>query len=269
MQDIFQKIKKVLNKDQKISLVYIFFLILIGVFLEVLGIGMIIPLMNVLVNNDIATDFPKFKPVLEALGNPSKENLILYSLLLLLIIYALKNLFLAYLTWKKSNLVRISEEILQSERGVNSNDTSNTREKVILLCVIENPRLLNDFFEELGQLNFNKTDFLRLCSFIVEYASNDDKELEKEALKSYLNNSEFSNIVGEIYKDELLRTYRTLIESDYETLKFTFLELLNLQNKFTANTQLEDAEALLAENMDDASFEKFLKLKKDSLTKES
>ena len=37
-------------------------------------------------------------------------------------------------TWKKSNLVRISEEILQSERGVNSNDTSNTREKVILLC---------------------------------------------------------------------------------------------------------------------------------------
>ncbi len=103
MQDIFQKIKKVLNKDQKISLVYIFFLILIGVFLEVLGIGMIIPLMNVLVNNDIATDFPKFKPVLEALGNPSKENLILYSLLLLLIIYALKNLFLAYLTWKKSN----------------------------------------------------------------------------------------------------------------------------------------------------------------------
>jgi hypothetical protein len=172
-------------------------------------------------------------------------------------------------TWKKSNLVRISQEILQSERGVNSNDTSNTREKVILLCVIENPRLINDFFEDLGQLNFNKTDFLRLCSFIVEYASNDDKELEKEALKSYLNNSEFSNIVGEIYKDELLRTYRTLLDSDYETLKFTFLELLNLQNKFTANTQLEDAEALLAENMDDASFEKFLKLKKDSLTKES
>ena len=172
-------------------------------------------------------------------------------------------------TWKKNNLVRISQEILQSERGVNSNDTSNTREKVILLCAIENPRLLNDFFEDLGQLNFNKTDFLRLCSFLVEYASKNDKELEKEALKSYLNYTEFSNIVGEIYKDELLRTYRTLIESDYETLKFTFLELLNLQNKFTANTQLEDAEALLAENMDDESFEKFLKLKKDSLTKES
>ena len=110
---------------------------------------------------------------------------------------------------------------------------------------------------------------MQLCSFIVEYASNDDKELEKEALKSYLNNSEFINIVGEIYKDELLRTYKSLLDSDYETLKFTFLELINLQNKFTANTQLEDAEALLAENMDDASFEKFLKLKKDSLTKES
>ena len=110
---------------------------------------------------------------------------------------------------------------------------------------------------------------MQLCSFIVEYASNDDKELEKEALKSYLDSSEFSNIIGEIYKDELLRTYRSLLDSDYEKLKFTFLELLILQNKFTANTQLEDAEALLTENMDDASFEKFLKLKKDSLTKES
>ena len=172
-------------------------------------------------------------------------------------------------TWKKNNLVRISQEILQSERGVNSNDTSNTRENVMSLLAIQNPRLWNDVFKYLDQLNFNKTQLCRLCSFLVEYASKNDKELEKEALKSYLNYTEFSNIVGEIYKDELLRTYRTLLDSDYETLKFTFLELLNLQNKYTANTQLEDAEALLAENMDEASLEKCVKLKKDRLTKES
>ena len=44
---------------------------------------------------------------------------------------------------------------------------------------------------------------------------------------------------------------------------------LNLQNKIASDTQLEDAEALLAEKMDDDNFEKFLKLKKDSLIKEN
>ena len=171
--------------------------------------------------------------------------------------------------WKKSNFVKISSEILRSERGSINEDSSHIREKVILLCIIENPNLISDFFEEIGILTFNKSDFSRLCSFIVEYASNDNKELEKTALKSYLSSSEFSNIVSEIYKEELLRTYKSLLDSDYNDLKLTFIELLNRQSKIAADTQLEDAEALLAENMDDDSFEKFLKLKKDSFIKEN
>ena len=171
--------------------------------------------------------------------------------------------------WKKSNFVKISSEILRSERGSINEDSSHIREKVILLCIIENPNLISDFFEEIGILTFNKSDFSRLCSFIVEYASNDNKELEKTALKSYLGSSEFSNIVSEIYKEELLRTYKSLLDSDYNDLKLTFIELLNRQSKIASDTQLEDAEALLAENMDDDSFEKFLKLKKDSFIKEN
>ena len=171
--------------------------------------------------------------------------------------------------WKKSNFVKISSEILRSERGSINEDSSHIREKVILLCIIENPNLISDFFEEIGILTFNKSDFSRLCSFIVEYASNDNKELEKIALKSYLSSSEFSNIVSEIYKEELLRTYKSLLDSDYNDLKLTFIELLNRQSKIASDTQLEDAEALLAENMDDDSFEKFLKLKKDSFIKEN
>ena len=171
--------------------------------------------------------------------------------------------------WKKSNFVKISSEILRSERGSINEDSSHIREKVILLCIIENPNLISDFFEEIGILTFNKSDFSRLCSFIVEYASNDNKELEKTALKSYLSRSEFSNIVSEIYKEELLRTYKSLLDSDYNDLKLTFIELLNRQSKIASDTQLEDAEALLAENMDDDSFEKFLKLKKDSFIKEN
>jgi DNA primase len=170
-------------------------------------------------------------------------------------------------SWKKSNFVKISSEILKSERGGIDEDSSHIREKVILLCVIENPNLISDFFEELGILPFNKTDFSRLCSFMVEYASNDNKELEKTTFKSYLSNSEFKETIAEVYKEELLNTYKTILDSNYDDLKATFVELLNLQNKIISEAQLEDAEALLAENMDEDNFEKFLKLKKDSLIK--
>lgn len=102
MQDIYFKIKKVLNASQKKSLIIIFFLILIGVIFEVLGIGMIIPLMNILVNNDLKANFPEFIPFLNLIGNPDQKDLIIISLTILLIVYALKNIFLSYLTWKKS-----------------------------------------------------------------------------------------------------------------------------------------------------------------------
>ena len=155
-------------------------------------------------------------------------------------------------SWKKSNFIKISSEILSSDRLNNNQDSSEIS-------------LIADFFEELGTLIFNKVDFSRLCSFIVEYAVNENKELEKTSLKSYLESSEFSNIVRNIYKEELLKTYKSILDSGYDELKSTFVELLKLQNKITADTQLEDAEVHLAENMDNESFERFLKLKKDSL----
>ena len=62
---------------------------------------MIIPLMNILVNNDLEANFPEFIPFLNLIGNPDQKDLILISLTILLIVYGLKNIFLSYLTWKK------------------------------------------------------------------------------------------------------------------------------------------------------------------------
>ena len=44
---------------------------------------------------------------------------------------------------------------------------------------------------------------------------------------------------------------------------------LGAYSHIAANNLFENAEITLAENMDDANFEKFLKLKKDSLLKDS
>ena len=47
----------------------------------------------------------------------------------------------------------------------------------------------------------------------------------------------------------------------------SFLEFLELQNKFTENKDIDKAAIDLEENMNEENFEKFLKLKKESLNK--
>ena len=94
---IYKKIQYVLNKKQKTDLIFIFFLILIGVFFEILGIGMIIPVMNVIVENDIQGKYPSLIYLWEFLGFPEKKELIIYALVFLLLVYGIKNLFLIYI----------------------------------------------------------------------------------------------------------------------------------------------------------------------------
>ncbi len=100
---LYKKISFVLTKKQMKNLIFIFLLILIGVFFEILGIGMIVPVMNVIVEDNVIINYPSLDYLWKFLGYPSKKNLIIYSLIFLLIIYGIKNIFLAYLTWKKGN----------------------------------------------------------------------------------------------------------------------------------------------------------------------
>ena len=53
------------------------------------------------------------------------------------------------------NNLSISSEITQSDRADKNSHVSSTREKIIILALIENPFLLDKYSEELGQLIFN------------------------------------------------------------------------------------------------------------------
>jgi ABC-type multidrug transport system fused ATPase/permease subunit len=74
---------------------------LIGAMLEMLGIGLIIPLITILMQDDIAIKYPQISLLIGILGNPSMKILIIYSMIGLLCVYAIKNFFLAFLTWRQ------------------------------------------------------------------------------------------------------------------------------------------------------------------------
>lgn len=90
-------IYRILNKEQRRGVLGLSILIIIGAFLELLGISLIFPAINLFVNPDdnVVIDF-LIKNNLEYLVNYFELK---YFFLFLFIIYFFKNIFLSILTW--------------------------------------------------------------------------------------------------------------------------------------------------------------------------
>ena len=160
-----------------------------------------------------------------------------------------------------------SKETKMSERANLQQPESIIREKIITYISIENIEISSKYVEELGSLSFNNMNLSKICSKIVDFVSQGDKNLENYSLKTYLNDSGFQNIIRSIYQSELIKTYKLLLNKDQSDLEKIFEELLKIQNRFISDEVLNQAASDLEKNMDDESFKNFLKLKKESLNK--
>ena len=74
----------------------------IGMVLETIGIGLVIPTLVLMTEQDLAARYPRLQPLLYSLGNPSPVHLIQMAMLGLVGIYLIKNLFLAFLAWRQT-----------------------------------------------------------------------------------------------------------------------------------------------------------------------
>ena len=74
-------------------------LLLVGVALETLGIGLVIPAIAFMTQNDIAGRYPAAATWLHLLGDPTHKSLAIWGMLLLASVFVVKNLFLAFLAW--------------------------------------------------------------------------------------------------------------------------------------------------------------------------
>ncbi len=163
---------------------------------------------------------------------------------------------------------KISSEVLKSERVKSQNHDSVIREKIILVCLIDNPFLIFKYAEELGKIRFNDLNLASLISEILEFSvSKRDKDLENFNLKSYLSQRGLDKEITYIYQDKLLNTYSAIIENTRENVEKSFIGLIDLQKNLLEENDLDDALSNLEEKMDEESFENFIKIKKESLNK--
>tara|TARA_B100000900_G_scaffold407423_1_gene420106 strand:+ start:1472 stop:3208 length:1737 start_codon:yes stop_codon:yes gene_type:complete len=98
-----KKIRFLINRKQKQAIIILTFLLIIGMFFEVLGLGAIIPVISLLVDPDklIENEFISNKLGLSFIHYDEKD-LVIFALLGLVLLYILKTIFLIILTYKQN-----------------------------------------------------------------------------------------------------------------------------------------------------------------------
>jgi ABC-type multidrug transport system fused ATPase/permease subunit len=101
----FQKLWKILTPSQRRASAKQLALIFIGMLLETLGIGLVIPALILMTQSDIVTKYPSISIWLSIFDNFNREELVIIGMLALTGIYGIKVLFLGFLTWRQARFV--------------------------------------------------------------------------------------------------------------------------------------------------------------------
>ncbi len=97
----FRKIWDILTTAEKRSAWILLCLMVVGMVLEMLGVSLVIPALALLTQGELAHHYPAFRPVIQSLGHPDQRSLVIDGMLLLVGVYLIKALFLAFLAWKQ------------------------------------------------------------------------------------------------------------------------------------------------------------------------
>jgi ATP-binding cassette, subfamily B, bacterial PglK len=114
LNSIYTKIYYLLAPAKRKAMLMVLAFIVVGTMFEVLGIGLLLPVIAVLVKNDLAITYPSLGPVLNAIGNPDHKTQVQIVMFLLIAVYFAKNFYLAFLAWIEARFsVGIQVELSQ------------------------------------------------------------------------------------------------------------------------------------------------------------
>ena len=102
MKTTYSKIYNLLSPAKRRTAIILLGLIIIGMLFEVLGIGLLVPVIVLLMDDNLAVSYPAVQPILDVLDNPSHEMQIQLIMVSLISVYFVKNLYLAFLAWREA-----------------------------------------------------------------------------------------------------------------------------------------------------------------------
>ncbi len=99
----FKKIISILNYSQKLRLILIFFLILLSVIFESVGISLIIPIMGIVTNKSFFDNYPKLLEYLNLFGINNHIEIILFTFAFIITFFIIKLAYNVFYIWYFSN----------------------------------------------------------------------------------------------------------------------------------------------------------------------
>ncbi|MES2659794.1 MAG: ABC transporter ATP-binding protein [Verrucomicrobiota bacterium] len=98
----FKTIYDILSPSERRHAIGLLGLMFVGMVVETLGIGLVVPLMTVFMQDDVGKTYPALLPWLARLGNPTHNQLVIGGMIGLVSLYFFKSLYLGYLVWEQS-----------------------------------------------------------------------------------------------------------------------------------------------------------------------
>lgn len=100
---LFAKSRALLTPEERREAVLMLLLMVVGMLLETLGVGLVIPAITLMMQGDLLGRYPFMASLFTPLGDASQATLITMAMLGLVSVYLIKNLFLAFLIWKQTS----------------------------------------------------------------------------------------------------------------------------------------------------------------------
>ncbi len=115
MLQILKKLRVLLDKKQKRTMAGLIVLMVIGAFLQTAGVGMLVSAVNVIIDPEAVSDSGLAKMCYEILGSHSHESFAITVMVLLVVVFVVKNIFL-YVQQKLTFAFVYTNQFRTSER---------------------------------------------------------------------------------------------------------------------------------------------------------
>ena len=173
LKEQYKNFTYLLDSRDKKSLIIIFFLSLIAVFLELFGVGLVIPLMALISSEGLSQFFNLMPSIEKYFVNVSKTQLMSTFLIFIIIFFLFKSIFTVFLTWVKKKFilylsVKISSRLLNHYLKKNMSFHTNMNSSEILRNVDqETHTLTSSYFTAITDLALDFLIALCLMSMMI------------------------------------------------------------------------------------------------------
>jgi ATP-binding cassette, subfamily B, bacterial PglK len=110
--NLFKKVFFLLSKNKQKEIKFLLVLLFFGIIFEMGSLGILFPVFELLLNNEVFQKYPFLNNIYNFFGNPSQSKIVIFTMISLLVTFLLKNIFLLFLIWKQSKFaIELSEEL--------------------------------------------------------------------------------------------------------------------------------------------------------------